>query len=334
MKSSFDKKHNIVKAKPENKDDLYVLSDLITLGSKVRARTLRSVEVMRGEKKEKVGKRPMVLKIIVDKIELKESLRVGGKIIEGPEDITMSHHTINITPNTQLSIEKEWKGWEINKLKAAAIKTEPVLVCILDEKESDFYLVKDKIQHKGRFLAKGIRKEEGKTDKSYFGNIIAEIKRLEDQSKYLVIGGPGFARENLVKMLKNMDISQKIISESCSHTEKLGMQEILKRKVLEKVVKQSRISKEAEMVEKLLEEIAKEGKAVYGKKETKKAVEAGAVSLLLISDKLVRENEKLMELTEKNSGEVMIIDSSHDSGEKFFGLGGIGALLRYKIDFI
>ena len=63
MKSKFDLKHGIGKLVPENKDDLFLLEGIIKKGDLVKAKTLRSVEVRRGEKKEKVGKRAVVLKI-------------------------------------------------------------------------------------------------------------------------------------------------------------------------------------------------------------------------------------------------------------------------------
>lgn len=93
----------------------------------------------------------------------------------------------------------------------------------------------------------------------------------------------------------------------------------------------SRISEETAAVEALLTEIVREGKAVYGGWETREAVDKGAVEILLVSDKNVREMEPIMEDAEKMGTKVMVISSLHPSGEKFLGLGGIGGLLRYKL---
>ena len=86
----------------------------------------------------------------------------------------------------------------------------------------------------------------------------------------------------------------------------------------------------------------KEGKATYGQKEVKKAVEQGAVEILMLTDNFItkkrEENtfskvEEIMKNTEKISGKVKIISSEHEGGQKLDGLGGMAAILRYKIDY-
>ncbi len=96
-------------------------------------------------------------------------------------------------------------------------------------------------------------------------------------------------------------------------------------------MKHSRISEETEAVEKLLSEIAKDGLAVYGLKETQKALEAGAIETMLVSDKKVRDVEDLIERAEKQKAKILIVSSEHQSGEKLLGLGGVAGLLRYKV---
>ena len=86
-------------------------------------------------------------------------------------------------------------------------------------------------------------------------------------------------------------------------------------------------------------EIAKKGLAVYGKAVID-AVNAGAVKILLFTDKIIEkarekekfaEFEKLIDTVEQQGGEVHIISTEHEAGEKLDGLGGIAALLRFKI---
>ena len=94
-------------------------------------------------------------------------------------------------------------------------------------------------------------------------------------------------------------------------------------------------------VDELLKEVAKQELAVYGIKETGNAVNLGAVKVLLVSDKFVqkmRDNEKyeqldnIMKIVDQTKGEIHIISSEHDGGKKLDGLGGVGAILRYKIN--
>jgi len=331
MKSHFDLRHGVAKIMPESDDDLWVLSDLITPGSLVKALTMRSVEVRRGGEKEKVGKRPMVLKVKVEKVDLGESLRLGGNIIEGPEGVSHDWHTFDVIPGVHLTIERDWKKWEIDKVKAAARQAEPVHVAILDETEYDLFLVKERRRHLFRLLGPGHSKKEGKSRKpEYFAEIVADLSRRE--IRRLVVAGPGFIKEELAKEIKEKEpaLAKKMIVEGCSDTGEVGFNEVVKRKVLERVTKQSRVSDETAAVEEFLEEMGKEGKVTYGAEHVRKAAEAGAVDTILISSKKVRENADLMDLVEKNGGKIMVISGEHPAGERFLSMGGVAAFLRYK----
>lgn len=332
MKYSFDLKHNIGKITPESLDDVFLLEKIITPGCLVTAKTLRSKEIRRGEEKIKAKKEPVVLTISVEKTEFHEEkgLRLTGKIVSEIEGIEKAYHSIDVKPNTFLKIEKEWKKWEVDKIKKAKV-VEKVLVCILDESEADLYVIKERSKHL-LHLTCSLGKESGVSTKlQYFADIYERMKK--EDVRYIVIAGPAFAKEELFDYLKENDkeVGKKISLETLAHTGEPGFQELLKRGVLERIIKISRISEETRIVEKLLEEISKDGLVVYGKEETKKAVEMGAVELLLISDKKVREFEELMGKAEKMKTHVMIIESSHQAGDKFLRLGGIGGFLRYRI---
>ena len=43
--------------------------------------------------------------------------------------------------------------------------------------------------------------------------------------------------------------------------------------------------------------------------------------------------ERLMRTVESMNGSIHIISSEHEGGKKLDGLGGIGALLRYKLNY-
>lgn len=334
MRSKFDLRHNLAKLKPETADDLVVLQNVITPGSFAKSKTLRSVEVRRGDEKIKAGKRSVILKISVEKAEFHETtgkLRLMGKIIEAPEGIEKAYHTIEIGPFSFLEVEKEWKKWEIDKIKGAETKAERVLVCVLDETEADLWEIKERKRHLVH-LTCSLGKASGVSTKPKFYSDIFNMLK-EKQTNHIVIAGPAFAKEELNKYIKEKDreLSKKIILDSLMQTGETGLQELLRKGVLERVLKISRISEETKIVELLLEEIAKDGKAVYGIEETKKALEVGAIETLIISDKKIREFEDLVEIAEKMKSKVMIISSDHEAGEKLFRLGGIAGLLRYKI---
>jgi len=332
MKSSFDLRHGFGRLKPETADDLWLLSKIVTEGSLVTARTLRSVEVRRGDEKEKVGKKPVTLTIKVEKVELSTVLRLGGKITEAPPEIPHEWHTIEVGPGGELKVVREWKRWEIDKIKAAAKQAVPVVVCILDEREADIWMIKERPKHVASVRGAGLGKGEEKSKKAEFhGEIVSILKRQD--AGHMIIAGPGFEKEDLSKFIKEREkeLAKKVTVDSLNHTGELGLHELIKRKTVEKVAKGSRLTEEVEAVEEFFEQLGKGGKVAYGKKRVEEAVNAGAVETLLVSDQKVREFEPLMESAEKMKGQVMIISSEHSSGEKLLGMGGIAALLRYKL---
>jgi stalled ribosome rescue protein Dom34 len=67
-------------------------------------------------------------------------------------------------------------------------------------------------------------------------------------------------------------------------------------------------------------------------KEVEDALNRGAADHLLISDVLVRtkKGEYLLNLARNTHCEFMIINTMHEAGKKFDGIGGVAALLRFK----
>ena len=114
-----------------------------------------------------------------------------------------------------------------------------------------------------------------------------------------------------------------------------GVQEILKSGSLEKVLGDARIAREARLIDRLQEEIAKDGKASYGFKEVNNAVDSGAVDILLVVDKKLRENKKevkvLIDKAKQAGSEFHVLNSDHEPGQKLDGFGGVAAILRFKV---
>lgn len=113
-----------------------------------------------------------------------------------------------------------------------------------------------------------------------------------------------------------------------------GINEVLKKGTVEKLTSENRVAQEMGAVNNLLENIGKNSsKITYGVKETKNAINLGAVSQLLILDtKIASEDmDGAMDMVENMKGEVMVISSEHDGGKQLESLGGMAAILRYKI---
>jgi protein pelota len=333
MQSSFDLKHNIAKLKPQTRGDLFILKETITSESFVTARSPRSIKVKRGDQmvRAKSGRKEVLMKLQVEKVELREKLRLTGKIVEAPESVDKGYHTIEVEPGKFLKVEKEWKSWEVDRIRAARIRSEPVLVCILDDEEADFYFLKERYKHllniRSNVSGKSfdMKKAEKKKDE-YYKSVLDKLKSKSDRVKKIIIAGPGFTKENIQTIIKGRerDLLEKLIVNSTYQTGNLGLQELLKKGLLEKLGKMSRIEEETKAFERVLEEIGK--KALLGE-ELKDAVGSGKIELLLVSDEKIRDYEELLDTADKMKIKIMIISSNHPAGERLLGLGGIAGLL-------
>ncbi len=331
MKSGFDLKHNIGKITPENADDLEVLRKVLREGDLITAKTLRSIEIRRGEEKIKAGKRFYVLTIQLEKIGLDNVLKLGGKIVEGPEEVERGYHTLEIEPGTFTTVIHNWKSWEIDWIKSMQVKIENILVCVLDEREADFYSLRARYIHLLHLTAESSGKMyESRREAEYLSNVLKELERKAGKFNKIIIAGPGFARDNLNNLIKQRarDIINKIKNDFTYQTGELGIKELLKKGLIENLVKESRISKETYLVELLLSNL-KEGKAVVGLEKVKENLINGMVDTVLVSDSKIKEYESVLDSAENLKSRIMIISSGHPSGEQLLGLGGLAALLRY-----
>lgn len=354
---AYDFRKGFAKVMVNSMDDLWVLSQVIDQKDFVKAKTFRKIKLGKeGDRKSNIVKRAVTLTIEVEKVEFHKhinSLRVSGKIKEGPEDIPHgSYHTLDLEEGSVVTINKEaWLTYQVDKLKdAAAEKESKVLICVMDRDVVCFALMKKYGyeylgEFKGKVQKKGVEDKSLK-EKEFYGQIIFA---LEDYSKkynaeFIILASPAFWKDELFEELKRKksSLTSKITLATCNAFGRNGINEVLKRPEVRTVLKQDRIVKETVLVEELLTEIAKNNLAVYGLKEAKKAAEAGAISTLLVTDKLIhdlRENneyEKLdyvMKLVDKTKGDIVIVSEEHDAGKKLQGLGGLGALLRYKISW-
>jgi len=350
MHSDFKKGE--AKIKVENLDDLWYLNQIIETNDLIKGRTFRKIKIGKeGDRNQKVTKKAIFLKIQAEKIEFSKTsntLRVSGTIKEGPEDVALgSYHTFNIEENTIITIIKQnWLKFQIDKLKEASKESESkILICVHDREEAYFALMKKY----GYSLLSSIqgnvakKADDQKIESTFYKEIIKQLQEYDKRHELnkIIVASPAFWKEELMKEA-NDEIKKKIILATCSSVGENAINEVLRRPETEEALKQDRISKEFKLVEELLEEISKSNLASYGLKETKNASDAGAIRALLITDSFIQkqreenkylETENIMKNADKSKGDIIVISSDHEAGKKLNGLGGIGAILRFKIEY-
>jgi protein pelota len=337
-----DLKSGSIKLLPQNMDDLWHLYNLIEPGDLVRATTFRREErrpdKLRPERGEKVR---LKLAIRVEKVEFREfsdRLRIHGIIEEGAMDLG-SYHTLNVGPGDALEIMKEWRASHLRRIAEAVKATERPLV-LLVSLDDEAALVAEMHQYGIREVAEIRSRGGGKlypgepSKEEFFAQILEKLRQM-DPSTSLVILGPGFTREDFLKYGRQREprLFERAHSFATGHAGMTGIQEAMKGGLAARVLDESRVATETRAVERVLEEIAREGMYAYGPEEVRAAVESGAVDTLLVTDDMVRSQdvEDLLAQVERRKGKVLIVSTHHDAGRKLRSLGGLAALLRFRM---
>jgi protein pelota len=309
----------------ENEDDLWYLKDLIKDGDELKTRTQRT-------KLDGREKKTCTLKLRAEKIEYQESrLRVTGEIIEGAEDVEMGYHTFNLEPGKDFQIWKDFtdEEWELLQ-EAESHESYSVLFVLIQKGEADFYIVeesgiKDLSSIDVNIPGKLYGNQE--TGEDFYNQVQEVVSRSAEDVDYVVLCGPGHEKNKIKNKLSDV-VLEKTFMQDTSVTGKTGLNEAIKRGALDKVVKESRISEESEVVEELLERIREDENVIYGE-EVDELVEQGAVEKLVLTAEKYRENPDLAKKVEQMGGEMHVVHTDHEAGERLENLGGKAALLRY-----
>jgi protein pelota len=348
MKIIFkDLQHGEIKIKPQILDDIWHLYHIIQKGDLVKAITYRTTDDLNSDKirSKKSIKKKIKLGIRVEEVkfhEFSDRLRIHGIIEEGIQD-KGSYHTFNVTADDKdplIIIKDKWKDYEIQRLEEAVRDTkQPLIVFVsLDDdtatiavlRQSGIQLIADIQSHRS-----GKMYDSPSVEKEYFGEIISMIKHNKPDDAPLIVVGPGFSKDHFTLYGRTTapQLFQQCYNGNTSNAGMNGIQEAMKLGLIDHIAKENRVAFETKLLEILFVEIRKDGLATYGEKEVRTALESGAVDYLLISDTVIRseKGDNLMNLANSHQSKFTIINSIHEAGKKLDGIGGIAALLRFKI---
>ena len=347
-----DEKEGIVEIFPETLDDLWHLSHIIEVGDNASSKTTRRIQDNTGDKlrSDRGVKKTFYLSLDVENISFHlftGKLRLTGIITAGPEDLIPlgSHHTLEVKLNNSITIKKEkWSKWSINRLNQAieaSKKLSAIIVAMEDDSATLGLMRQYGIEYygpiKGHISGKRIvDKNRQKNIIQFYEKIIESVVKF-DSIQNIIIAGPGFVKNDFYDYLKDehKDLAKIAIVESAGSGGRNGINEVLKKGTVEKLTSENRVALEMGAVNKLLEEIGKNSsKIAYGLKQTKNAINMGAVSKLLILDSDVagKNMGDAMDMVENMKGQVMVISSEHEGGKQLESLGGMAAFLRYEIN--
>jgi protein pelota len=345
--------------KIETLDDLWHLYNVVASSDVIISRTTRRIRIGdEDSRKQDSVRKTMILKLEVEEVSFhtfSNRVRIKGKILEGPGDLVNigSYHTINIETGDTLTIIKEhWPGFLLDRLKEAS-KTQLRPMCLIvtiEDGIAELFLaadfgIREAVRVRTSISRKrGDQKSYDATMKDFFANVVLAIRSQLEQNQFglVVIAGPGFVKDHFKEQLMSAKIKDlpPVVVENTNSIGVPGAKEILFRGVIAKAVTELKVETETQLVESLIEHIAKDdGLGAYGNDEVSKAVDYGAVEELLITDKKLREGDDktrrwmdaLIRNTEKTRGKFHVVSTEHPAGDQLQRLGGLGAILRFKI---
>jgi protein pelota len=350
-------KKGYVRVAPQSLDDLWHLYNIILPGDQVYARTTREVKVQKEFSRPQEGRRIMVtLGIKVEDILWDRSLnrlRVRGVIIDIPEDIggRGSYHTLNVVVDQPLTLTKpKWAKHQVDRLKKAShVETPLILLISIDDEEYAIAVLRQyglDVKAQKTIQLPGKLEPDGREEAlaGYFKEALGLMREVWESIKCpIAVLGLGFVKNSFVKYVrdKDQDMASAIVDVKGVNSSGLaGINEAIRSGVLTKTLKNARMAEETRQVEEVLTRLGiGKSDVAYGLEEVAKAARYGAVEKLLIADSVLRESpdekrlefERLMREVEEKAGQIVVVSTEHEAGHKLEGLGGIAALLRFRI---
>ncbi len=354
----YDAKHGVLKALPEDVDDLWVLYNVIHTEDLIYARTSREI------KKDDEGSRPSEGKRVslniglrVDKVSFQSEssrIRVGGFIVEAPEKYGLlgDHHTVNIDLKQDITIVKqEWQKYDLERMQRATQERGPTIIIVaLDDDQGAVAILRQhgivtKGEIRSRLPGKLEYDKRERAVNDYYSALLQILSDVWNQTHGLIaIVGPGFWKEDFASYIQQHrhDVHANLVTVAMvSVGGTAGIEEALRSGVLKKVAEKSRVIAETELVDKVMARLGSQrGEVSYGLEGVRKATSFGAVEEILVADQFLRESEDeerrgiedLLREVEKMGGRVSVISVEHEGGRRLMGLGGVAALLRFRVE--
>jgi len=217
-----------------------------------------------------------------------------------------------------------------SKISKIEIENKPTQMIDISVKNHNF-IANGIIVHNSAARFARLREEAAQV----FYKRIAEDAKKEffgkKEIKGILIGGPGSTKQEFYEGdYLTAEIKDKVLGlKDLTYTDEFGLNELVEKS--QDLLAETSIIKEKELLNKFFTKLAKEPeKVTYGLKETKNALEIGAVETLIASESL--ENiEELEEIAESKGAKTEVVSIETQEGIQLKNLGGIGAILRFPI---
>ncbi|MFC6942044.1 mRNA surveillance protein pelota [Salinirubellus sp. GCM10025818] len=336
---------------PESLDDLWHLQYVLEPADLVSGDTTRRIQRNDDQLRDTGGEREHLwVEIEVDDVEFARfanRLRVGGVISDcSREDQLGQHHTLNIEEREEVTVTKAWQTDQLERLQEAVEASENPDVAIATVEEGAAYVhtvAQYGVEERASISGPTGKGEFARPRKELFAELATVLSRMDVEA--IILAGPGFTKQDALDYIgeNHPDLAGKMTTVDTASVGDRGVHEVLKRGAVDEVQAETRIAREAEAIDELMARIAEGAKAAYGIDEVAEATDYGAVETLLVLDERLRQERagegdwevdanELVESVEQQGGEVTVLSGEFDPGQQLRNLGGVAALLRYRLN--
>ena len=342
------------KLRIDSEDDLWVLArfaisgrSLAMLGERRDTTTAESGGRAKAAERKKMW---IQLRIITTEYKTYSSiLRVHGTIEQAPMDIG-SHHTHLVEVGDEIELHSlsgfpEYDRLLLTETMTSDKKSNVSIVVVENDEIVLFEVTRRGLREGATWTMRGggkrgdIRTSET-VAKSFQQKVAKEILAATSTKLPMILCGPGHARERLRQVILAQDPQRTIRLVSTSMAGRPGANEIIREGLADELLSEHAISKEIQLLEEVWLRLSKNGAVAYGENELSKAMNEGAIETLLVSADTLRNPEAMIDGTPVSTwiqgisdigAELVQCSSDHDSGEQLNNMGGVIALLRYRL---
>ncbi|MDW8360277.1 MAG: hypothetical protein RMK31_06825 [Candidatus Caldarchaeum sp.] len=255
------------------------------------------------------------------------------------------HHSIHLGVGDEITVESRrnyprleamasyYRGAPLKKNVAVVLVDDEGLT-VYDASPTGFKLVLQKTVSSRKMDPE----ERAKTIQKAYDEAVEKTKKAEE----LYVFGPSVAVDEFVNHVKrtNRETSARIRKTGYVSTTGFGgVSEILRNKTLHELRESVKAIADAEEVEELLENLAKDpSKVALGVDESYTAFGMKAVEKILFAEDFLWSSmadervEQMLEKADSYRVDVRVVSSGSEASDKLMSLGGVACILRYSVE--
>ncbi len=351
---------------PEEIEDMWHVYNLVAVGDRVRASTIRKVTTESATGSTTSNRVRTTLTLEVTGIDFDTQgckLRLKGRNVAENAHVKMgAYHTIDVEPNRKFTLTKaEWDSVALERIElatdpskhadlAAVVMQEGLAhVCLVT---SSMTIVRAKIDLAIPRKRRGGTSQHEKALARFYEAVLQAVLRHVDFAvvKAVLLASPGFTKDKFLEYvnqhaIKNdvkvlIENKSKFVPVHASSGFKHSLKEVLQDPAVQARLADTKAAEEVRALDNFYRTLSNDPlRACYGEKHVQAAVEQQAVEQLLISDRLFRAQDvtqrkkfvKMVDDVREFGGDVRIFSSLHVSGEQLDQLTGLCAILRFPM---